>query len=111
MEVVLGNIYIRQVPEPLEKGEIVEGHTHNFDHVTYVNKGSFKITRTSPDGETKSRTIHATDEYNFVMILATHNHTLEALEDDSVYHCVYAHRNPITKEVQEHYTGWDEAYR
>lgn len=110
MEVVLGNILIRQEP-PLEKGQKVEGHTHNFDHVTYINKGKAKISRVSPDGEYAERVISADDEYNYVLILKHHIHTIEAIEDNTMYHCVYSHRDPNTGEVVMEYNGWTDAYQ
>ena len=110
MEIVLGNIFIRQGIID-KRGEKVEGHTHKFDHVTYINRGTARITRTSPEGETKSKVIRSTDPYNYVLILKTHTHVIEALKDNTVYHCVYAHREPDTGEVTVEYNGWDDAYQ
>ena len=47
-EYASGNIFIRE--GRIEKGEVVEGHTHNFDHTTYVARGGFRIERLSKDG-------------------------------------------------------------
>jgi quercetin dioxygenase-like cupin family protein len=106
-ELVLGNIFIR--PNILAlKGDKVDGHTHNFDHTTYVVRGSFRITRVRPDGDVKTIEVKSTQDYPFVMIRAQDKHELVALEDNSVFHCIYAHRTPQGDVVQE-YNGWSEA--
>lgn len=107
MELVLGNIFIR--PNILAKeGDTVKGHAHNFDHTTYVCRGSVRITRTKPNGDTLSKVIRSVDTYPFVMILAEDTHEIVALEDDTVFHCIYAHRTP-QGEVTQVYEGWSYA--
>ena len=109
MELVLGNIFIR--PNFLFKtGDKVDGHAHNFDHVTYVVRGKLKITRTKPTGEQRTIEVASTDNYPFVLIKAEDTHELSALVDDTVFHCIYAHNTPNGDVVQE-YTGWDTAYQ
>lgn len=108
MEFVLGNIFVR--PNFLHKaGDKVDGHTHNFDHVTYVVRGRLKIERTKPNGDKRIIEISATDNYPFGLIVAEDSHELTALVDDTVFHCVYAHRDPQGNVVQS-YTGWLDAY-
>lgn len=42
-ELVLGNIFVR--PNVLERvGDKVDGHQHNFDHVTFFTRGRMKVT-------------------------------------------------------------------
>lgn len=41
MEYAAGNVFIRE--GRLDLGNKMEGHEHNFDHVTYIAKGSAKV--------------------------------------------------------------------
>jgi len=109
MEYASGNIFIREMK--FEKaGDIVEGHTHNFDHTTYVAHGSVKIESLNEDGSVKQTVIkRAVDGHNWVLIKADVCHRLTALEDNSMGHCIYSHRNPQA-EIIEAYDGWMEGY-
>lgn len=109
MEFVSGNIFIREMP--FEKsGDVVEGHTHNFDHTTYVSRGSLLIEALDENGRVyKSITKRASDGHNWVLIKAEVKHRITALEDHSMGHCIYAHRNPQAEIVQQ-YDGWTPAY-
>lgn len=109
MNLVLGNINIR--PNfLLKKGDKIEGHTHNFDHTTYIARGSVHIKGTKPDGTVAELTISCTDDYPFILVEKDVVHEITALVDDCVVHCVYAHRTPQGDVIQE-YTGWDDAYQ
>ena len=41
MEYAAGNIFIRE--GKLDRANIMAGHEHNFDHVTYIAKGAARI--------------------------------------------------------------------
>ena len=45
MEYRLGNIFVRDCGSPHEKGWKMEGHEHNFDHVTYIIRGKYRCRR------------------------------------------------------------------
>ena len=109
MEFISGNIFIRQMP--FEKaGDEVRGHTHNFDHTTYVVRGTLKIESLNEDGSVKKTAIkRASDGHNWVLIKAEVKHRITALEDNSLGHCIYAHRNPQGDVVQT-WDGWTPAY-
>lgn len=109
MEYASGNIFIREMR--FEKaGDIVDGHTHNFDHTTYVSKGALQIDKLDADGVIlKSVIKRASDGYNWVLIEAGVSHRLTALEDGSLGHCIYAHRDPQGEIVQA-YDGWTPGY-
>ena len=109
MEFASGNVFIREMR--FEKtGDVIEGHTHNFDHTTYVARGALKIESLHEDGTVKQTAIkRAGDGHNWVLIKADVTHRITALEDFSVGHCIYAHRNPQSEIVQE-YQGWTPAY-
>jgi hypothetical protein len=111
MELISGNIFIRA--GAMKKDQLILGHKHNFDHTTYVKKGAIEIsllTQTDVDvaglpltaNVEFSRVIRASDEINWCLILKGRSHVLKALEDDTEYHCIYAHQAPqaITLENQ-----------
>ena len=104
-----GNVFVRQMP--FEKaGDQVQGHRHNFDHVTYVVRGGLRIERLDDDGNVlKVVEKRARDGFNWLLIEAGKVHRITALEDKSLGHCIYAHRNAQGEVVQE-YDGWMPAY-
>lgn len=110
MELALGNIFVR-TGGPMKKGEVVRTHCHNFDHVTYIPHGAALIEQmTPPDGDDEGRVLQAVTKSaaegrNFVLIKAECWHRITALEDGTIYHCIFAHRNPQGDVVQE-YDGW-----
>lgn len=100
-ELVMGNIFAR--PVFLEKtGDKIQGHTHNFDHVTAVFKGAIHIDRS--DGV--SQDLYAGD---YCVIYKHIKHEITALEDKTEFTCFYSHRTP-QGEVVEDFTGWLDAY-
>jgi quercetin dioxygenase-like cupin family protein len=108
-EWVSGNIFIRQMYFPTA-GYVVVGHAHEFDHTTYIARGSVLIERMGPMGEVeRSVTKKASDGFNWILIEAGVIHRLTALENDCMGHCVYAHRTPQGEVVAE-YDGWSQAY-
>ncbi len=109
-ELVSGNLLIR--PMEFERaGGVVEGHSHNFDHTTYVVRGALRFEHLDAGG-TVLRAVdkHATDGHNWALIKAGAIHRITALEDNSLGHCIYSHRNPQGEVVQE-YDGWMAGYR
>lgn len=103
MEFVSGNIFIREMRFD-KAGDVVEGHAHNFDHTTYVSRGALRF---ETDG--KSIEKHAADGRNWALIKAGVKHRIVALEDNSMGHCIYAHRTPQGEVVQE-WDGWEQGY-
>lgn len=106
----MGNIFAR-TESHMPKGNVVEGHTHTFDHVTFVTAGSFEVTRKNLDGSVETATVIA--GMPPILIKAECEHTLVALEDNSKYYCIYAHRVPQadgTDVVVQSYSGWENAY-
>jgi quercetin dioxygenase-like cupin family protein len=110
MEYVSGNIFIREMAFA-KAGDVVDGHEHNFDHTTYVARGALLIESLNEDGSVKKAVEkRAIQGHNWVLIKAGVRHRITALEDNSMGHCIYAHRNAQAEIVQA-YDGWMEAYR
>lgn len=108
MEWVSGNIFIR--PNPMEMGEVRQGHTHNFDHTTIVFKGSVRVRAWKTIGD--QRALIAERDFaapSHFLIRKDIEHEITALEDGTVFWCVYSHRTP-RGEVIQHYDGWQPAY-
>ena len=105
---VCAGLYYRTCPHGTQnKGEVVESHAHNFDHATWITRGSYRIEAVLPDGTRRNGVFKA---FNMVEIKAGVEHKLTALEDGSEYFCIYPSRNPETGEVVQEFNGWDEAY-
>ncbi len=109
MEFTSGNIFVREMR--FEKaGAVVDGHGHNFDHTTYVVRGAMRIELLDDAGNVL-RTVEkkATSGFNWILIGAGKKHRITALEDDTVGHCIYAHRTAQGEVVQE-FDGWTPGY-
>lgn len=111
-EWVSGNVMIRPSPM-MAAGQYVQGHTHHFDHTTVVFRGAIRIKATTPDGRVIEREFRSPrPDYagpSHALIKAEVTHEITAIEDGTIFWCVYAHRDP-QGEVWQAYTGWDEAY-
>lgn len=66
-------------------GDIEHGHSHPFDHVSFVSRGSVRVTV-----GTTSKVFH---EPQAIFIKKELQHEIEALEDDSVVVCIHAIRD------------------
>ncbi len=104
-EWISGNIFIRP-NELTHKGASVNGHKHNFDHTTIVFKGAVHVKGTLPNGNVIERDFKAPAHF---LVKADVEHEITALEDDTVFWCVYSHRDP-QGEVSVDNTGWSRAY-
>lgn len=103
-EWISGNIFIRA--NEGNAGDRIDGHSHNFDHTTFVLKGRVRIKCTMPDGSILEQECVPPSH---VLIPAQAMHEMTFLDDDSILYCVYSHRDPQGR-VSVEYTGWREAY-
>lgn len=79
----VSNLWVRMMH--FEKaGDCNEGHTHNFDHITLLSKGSVEV-----DVEGKKTVFKAP---HMIYITKGKSHFLTALEDDTVASCLHALR-------------------
>ena len=78
------NVYVRQMN--FEKsGDVEQGHTHNYDHLTLLGKGKLKVTANGNE-----TTFEAPQ---MIWIRADTEHLLEALEDNTVAYCIHTLRD------------------
>lgn len=89
-----GNIWVRQ--NMLSKGEEAPGHVHYFDHVTLLAKGSVRV---EIEGKEPKEFVAPT----FIVIKKELIHKMTALEDDTVYYCVFALRDVNGEVVDDIY--------
>ena len=80
-----GNIWVRQNVTS-KSGDFVEGHKHEFDHVSLLTSGSVEV---EVDGFEPKRFIAPT----FIVIKKDYMHKFTALEDNTVWYCVFALRD------------------
>jgi hypothetical protein len=96
-----GNIWVRQ--NLLErKGDTHPGHKHHFDHVSLLVKGKVSV-------EVKGYPAKEFAAPTFIVIKKEHEHKFTALEDDTLWYCVFALRD-IDGEVTDFYSGDNSPY-
>ncbi len=103
-EEVCGNIFARI--HEMEAGEVIDGHTHNFPHLSLVFTGAVRVEAVLPDGTLIDRVYKAPD---YVTIRKDVRHKITALEQ-SKFWCMFSHRDPRTGEVVQEYNGYHGAY-
>jgi quercetin dioxygenase-like cupin family protein len=84
-----------------KKCEVNEQHEHNYDHATIVCRGAIKVVT----NEGASRRYECGEA---VSIPAGKKHGIKALEDNTVYLCVFSHRD-FDGLVTEKYIGNQKA--
>jgi hypothetical protein len=96
-----GNIWVRQ--NLLKKsGEVTQGHKHHFDHVSLLATGKVRV---EVEGfEPKEFTAPT-----FIVIKKEHSHKFTALEDNTLWYCVFALRD-VDGEVTDIYSGDNSPY-
>lgn len=87
-----GNIWVKQNVLEL-KGEAHDGHEHKFDHVTLLVSGKVSVQLAGREPKEFSAP-------TFIVIRKEHRHKITALEDGTIYYCVYALRD-LNGEVME----------
>lgn len=80
----IGNLFVRKVYFP-ESGDYMEGHRHQFDHVTFVSQGAIRFRK----GD-EIRDVVAPD---FIEAPAQVVHDMIALKPNSCAWCVFAMRD------------------
>lgn len=102
-----GNVFIRPMYFP-QIGSVLKGHTHNYDHVTWLSGGSVLVRHELPGGEKGERVYRARCP---ILIKKGVVHEFTALTEGVEADCIYALRDLTTGEVIEHWDGGLEAYQ
>ena len=109
---ILGPIAARRFH--LEKAcESHQGHEHNYDHTTIIIRGSVKVLyEYEHDGQTLRGESGEFGPGETIHIRAKVKHTIKALEDNTVYLCVFSHRDfdGVVVESYEASMGNQSAY-
>jgi quercetin dioxygenase-like cupin family protein len=80
-----GNIWVRQ--NYLAKaGDVFDGHTHDFDHVSLLTQGKVRVT-------VKGFKPKEFTAPTFIVIKKQYEHEFVALEDKTNWYCVFALRD------------------
>lgn len=106
---LVGPVGIRQIH--LEKQcESHQGHQHNYDHTTVIIRGRVKVQyRYEKDGQTVEGESEEFGQGETIFIRKNVFHTIIALEDNTLYFCVFSHRD-FDGIVTETYVGNQRAY-
>jgi len=80
----VSNVFIRMMKFE-NAGDVEEGHSHDFDHVTLLSKGSLKIKVNGK--ETIFNAPH------LIFIDKDRDHELTALEDNTIACCIHGVRD------------------
>ena len=80
----VSNVFIKQMTF-VKAGDIEQGHAHLFDHVTLLASGSLRLHALGTTTDFKAP--------HHIFIKAGVVHELEALEDNTVAHCIHAIRD------------------
>jgi quercetin dioxygenase-like cupin family protein len=80
----VSNVYIRMMHFH-NAGDIEHGHSHEFDHVSFLSKGSIKMTVEGVDATFKAP--------HMIFVKKDLDHRIESLENDSILCCIHALRD------------------
>ena len=87
-----GNIWVRQNVLP-NAGDSAGGHKHKFDHISLLTSGKVKI-------EVEGKEPKEFTAPTFIVVRKEQKHKITALEDNTIYYCVFALRD-LDGEVME----------
>lgn len=96
-----GNIWVRQ-NLLLKAGESTQGHHHKFDHVSLLASGKVRV---EIEGYEPTEFTAPT----FIVIKKEYSHKFTALEDNTLWYCVFALRD-VDGEVTDIYSRDNSPY-
>lgn len=96
-----GNIWVRQNYLP-KAGDRADGHKHHFDHVSLLCRGRVRV-------EVKGFEPKEFTAPTFIVIKKEYEHDFIALEDDTLWYCIFALRDE-DGEVTDVYSGDNSPY-
>lgn len=97
-----GSIWIRSHYFPKAGMNNDGGHKHNFDHTTLLARGRIMV-------RVKGYAPKVFTAPTFIIIKKEHKHEITALDDDTLYYCVFAVRD-IDGNVTDIYSGDNSPY-
>lgn len=86
----VSNVFIKQMHFQFA-GDREEGHSHLFDHVTLLASGKLRLTALGKSTEFTAP--------HHIFIKAGVVHELEALEDNTVVHCIHGIREKDCEDI------------
>ena len=86
------NVFIRQM-HFVKAGDSETQHTHAFDHITLLSKGSLRV---ECNGQHTTFTAP-----HMIYIKAEYVHGMTALEDDTLAYCIHAMGNSDKKHIDD----------
>jgi len=86
----VSNIYIRMMHFH-KKGDVEQGHSHEFDHVSFLSRGSIKMT---VNGVTKEFVAP-----HMILVKKDLEHEIIALEDETILCCIHGLRDLDTGDI------------
>ena len=86
----VSNVYIRMMHFH-NAGDVEHGHTHGFDHVSFLTKGSVKML---VEGVEKTFTAP-----HMILVKKEFEHEITALEPDTILCCIHALRDNDTGDI------------
>lgn len=85
-----GNLYIRRIVFEA-KGQVLPAHRHNFDHATFIGRGTVQVKFFKTDGTASLKTFEGPTWFE---VPATVGHEMRALTVPVEAFCVFAMREP-----------------
>lgn len=104
---VAGPIAIRRFVLEHECQEL-QGHKHNYDHTTLVLRGSIRV---SYSYQHEGKEVSGSHDYSIgesFVVKAEVEHTIKSLEPNSMYACIFSHRD-FDGNVVQNYIGNEAA--
>ena len=89
-----GNVWVRQNTLKNIGDTNGGGHKHKFDHVSLLTQGKVKV---EIEGYPAKEFIAPT----FIVVRKEHNHKFIALENDTVWYCIFALRDLDGQPIEE----------
>lgn len=106
---IIGPVGIRQMHMEREC-HAHSGHEHNYDHTTIIIRGRVKVLyRYVKDGQEIEGESEEFCQGETIHIRAKVRHTIKALEDNTLWYCVFSHRD-FDGLVTQEYVGNQAAY-
>jgi len=93
--ILVSNLWVKQMHFEAA-GDVMQGHSHKFDHPTLVAHGSVKVTVDGVSSVFKAPHI--------IFIAKDKLHTIEALEPGTIAYCIH----PVRGERQEDIYGHNQ---